>query len=102
MKVILQRLMLSHFALGYLVCPLNQIALRSQSFLSVWGLLASKEVKEAGVGNIALHDRTSLLSPPPGVHYAQSHTPILLERLALQWIQKYIRQFGGDPSKVTM
>lgn len=27
---------------------------------------------------------------------------MLIERLALQWIQKYILAFGGDPSKVTM
>jgi hypothetical protein len=25
-----------------------------------------------------------------------------IERLALQWIQKYISAFGGDPTKVTM
>ena len=24
------------------------------------------------------------------------------ERFALQWAQKYIEQFGGDPEKVTM
>jgi carboxylesterase type B len=24
------------------------------------------------------------------------------ERFALQWIQKYISAFGGDPKKVTM
>jgi len=24
------------------------------------------------------------------------------ERLALKWIQTYIREFGGDPQKVTM
>jgi hypothetical protein len=27
---------------------------------------------------------------------------LLLEREAMRWVQKYIRQFGGDPSKVTM
>lgn len=27
---------------------------------------------------------------------------LLPEREAMRWVQKYIRQFGGDPSKVTM
>ncbi|KAF9007674.1 carotenoid ester lipase precursor [Hymenopellis radicata] len=48
--------------------------------LSAWGFLASKEVKDAGVGNLGLQD----------------------QRLALRWIQKYIRQLGGDPDKVTL
>ncbi|KAF9568740.1 carotenoid ester lipase precursor [Agrocybe pediades] len=45
-----------------------------------FGFLASKEVKEAGVGNLGLHD----------------------QREALRWIKKYIAQFGGDPNKVTI
>ncbi|KAH9932737.1 carotenoid ester lipase precursor [Epithele typhae] len=48
--------------------------------VSAYGFLASKEVKAAGVGNLGLQD----------------------QRLALQWVQKYITQFGGDPSKVTI
>ncbi|KAH9910175.1 carotenoid ester lipase precursor [Epithele typhae] len=48
--------------------------------VSAYGFLASKEVKEAGVGNLGLQD----------------------QRLALHWVQKYISQFGGDPSKVTI
>ena len=28
--------------------------------------------------------------------------PFPPERQALRWIQKYIREFGGDPEKVTM
>ncbi|KAI0642945.1 carotenoid ester lipase precursor [Trametes meyenii] len=48
--------------------------------VSAYGFLASKEVKEAGVGNLGLQD----------------------QRLALQWIQKYISAFGGDPTKVTI
>ncbi|KAG6816185.1 hypothetical protein H0H87_008012 [Tephrocybe sp. NHM501043] len=48
--------------------------------LSGFGFLASKEVGDAGVGNLGLHD----------------------QRLALQWVQTYITEFGGDPSKVTI
>ncbi|KAH9970754.1 Alpha/Beta hydrolase protein [Lactifluus volemus] len=48
--------------------------------VSAFGFLASKEVKDAGVGNLGLHD----------------------QRMALSWIQKYIGAFGGDPTKVTI
>ncbi|RPD60515.1 carotenoid ester lipase [Lentinus tigrinus ALCF2SS1-7] len=46
--------------------------------LSAFGFLGGREVKEAGVANVALHD----------------------QREALRWIQKYISAFGGDPEKV--
>ncbi|KAH8989912.1 carotenoid ester lipase precursor [Lactarius hatsudake] len=48
--------------------------------LAAFGFLASKEVKDAKVGNLGLWD----------------------QRLALHWVQKYIHAFGGDPSKVTI
>ncbi|KAI0694775.1 carotenoid ester lipase precursor [Earliella scabrosa] len=48
--------------------------------VSAYGFLASKEVKNAGVGNLGLQD----------------------QRLALRWVQKYISAFGGDPTKVTI
>ncbi|KAI0787376.1 carotenoid ester lipase precursor [Fomes fomentarius] len=48
--------------------------------VSAYGFLSSKEVKEAGVGNLGLQD----------------------QRLALRWVQKYISAFGGDPTKVTI
>ncbi|KAH9970731.1 Alpha/Beta hydrolase protein [Lactifluus volemus] len=46
--------------------------------VSLFGFLASQEVKDAGVGNLGLRD----------------------QRLALEWVQKYICAFGGDPTKV--
>jgi len=48
--------------------------------VSGWGFLASQEVKDAGVGNLGLQD----------------------QRLAFKWIQKYVSNFGGDPTKVTI
>uniref|UniRef100_A0A8H7Y9K5 Carboxylic ester hydrolase n=1 Tax=Psilocybe cubensis TaxID=181762 RepID=A0A8H7Y9K5_PSICU len=48
--------------------------------VSAWGFLASQEVQDAGVGNAGLVD----------------------QYVALQWVQKYISVFGGDPSKVTL
>ncbi|KAM5535616.1 hypothetical protein V8D89_010783 [Ganoderma adspersum] len=48
--------------------------------VSAFGFIASQEVKAAGVGNIGLED----------------------QRVALQWIQKYITAFGGDPDRVTI
>ncbi|KAG9227336.1 hypothetical protein CCMSSC00406_0004125 [Pleurotus cornucopiae] len=45
-----------------------------------FGFLASQEVKDAGVANLGLHD----------------------QREALRWVQKYIHNFGGDPTKVTI
>lgn len=45
-----------------------------------FGFLAGKEVKEAGVANLGIHD----------------------QRMALAWIQEFIGKFGGDPEKVTL
>ncbi|TDL14977.1 carotenoid ester lipase precursor [Rickenella mellea] len=48
--------------------------------LNAFGFLPGKEVKAAGIGNIGLRD----------------------QRFALEWVQKFIWEFGGDASKVTI
>ncbi|KAI0699629.1 alpha/beta-hydrolase [Cerioporus squamosus] len=48
--------------------------------LHAFGFLGGKEVKDAGVGNLGLHD----------------------QREGLRWIHKHIAAFGGDPDKVTI
>ncbi|TDL14964.1 carotenoid ester lipase precursor [Rickenella mellea] len=48
--------------------------------LNAFGFLGGKEVKAAGIGNAGLRD----------------------QRFAMEWIQKYIREFGGDSAKVTL
>ncbi|KAF4576968.1 hypothetical protein EYR36_004952 [Pleurotus pulmonarius] len=48
--------------------------------LNAFGFLAGKEIRDAKVGNLGLHD----------------------QREALRWVQKYIVSFGGDPQKVTI
>ncbi|EPT05372.1 hypothetical protein FOMPIDRAFT_1156199 [Fomitopsis schrenkii] len=48
--------------------------------LNAFGFLASQEMLDANATNLGLRD----------------------QRLALQWVNKYISQFGGDPDKVTI
>ncbi|KAI9436916.1 carotenoid ester lipase precursor [Lactarius indigo] len=48
--------------------------------LSALGFLPGKEVKAEKVGNLGLLD----------------------QRLGMKWVQNYISEFGGDPSKVTI
>ncbi|TVY26803.1 Lipase [Lachnellula hyalina] len=48
--------------------------------LGAFGFLSSSEVSESGVPNAGLHD----------------------QHFALEWVQKYIGNFGGDPARVTV
>lgn len=48
--------------------------------MAAFGFINSAEVEAAGVQNLGLRD----------------------QRLALQWVNKHIASFGGDPSKVTI
>ncbi|EIW62500.1 carotenoid ester lipase precursor [Trametes versicolor FP-101664 SS1] len=52
----------------------------SINYRLAFAFLGGKEIKEAGIGNLGLHD----------------------QRLALRWIKKHIATFGGDPKKVTI
>ncbi|KAJ7766525.1 alpha/beta-hydrolase [Mycena maculata] len=59
---------------------LGVVAVSMQYRLGVFGILAGEEVKEGGDLNAGLLD----------------------QNFALQWVQKYISVFGGDPNKVTI
>ncbi|KAF7718094.1 Carboxylic ester hydrolase [Penicillium ucsense] len=48
--------------------------------LSAFGFLDSKEVRAEGNTNLALRD----------------------QRVAMRWVKKYIRSFGGDPDRITI
>jgi acetylcholinesterase len=48
--------------------------------LAAFGFLSSREINDAGAQNLGLRD----------------------QRLAMQWVQKHIAAFGGDPRKVTL
>ena len=48
--------------------------------MAAFGFLSSKEVNSAGAQNLGLRD----------------------QRLAMQWVNKHISSFGGDPAKVTI
>lgn len=63
--------------------PINNnsyIAVGIQYRLGAFGFLSSVEVARQGVPNAAIHDML----------------------FALQWVQKHIHLFGGDPSQVTI
>jgi carboxylesterase type B len=58
----------------------SMIYVASQYRLGAYGFLSSSEVRENGQANAGLLD----------------------QRYSLQWVQRNIRSFGGDPSKVTI
>ncbi|EMD39462.1 hypothetical protein CERSUDRAFT_91971 [Gelatoporia subvermispora B] len=59
----------------------EQVILVSVNYrLNVFGFLPGQEAKNAEITNLGLRD----------------------QRQALRWVQQYISQFGGDPTKVTM
>ncbi|EEA26279.1 hypothetical protein EYB25_003522 [Talaromyces marneffei] len=56
------------------------VAVSIQYRLGAFGFLAGKDVQKHGIANAGLYD----------------------QYLALQWVQKYISLFGGDPDRVTI
>jgi carboxylesterase type B len=56
------------------------ITVEIQYRLGAFGQLASAEVQQHGELNVGLLD----------------------QRFALEWVQKYISKFGGDPTRVTI
>lgn len=56
------------------------ITVEIQYRLGAFGQLASADVQEHGKLNVGLLD----------------------QRFALEWVQKYISSFGGDPARVTL
>ncbi|KAG0696092.1 Alpha/Beta hydrolase protein [Suillus ampliporus] len=70
----------SAYSLLYIGSLMSTVFDQGPFSLTAFGFLASKEVRQAGVGNLGLQD----------------------QRLAIKWVQKYISAFGGDPTKVTI
>ncbi|PQE13378.1 putative cholinesterase protein [Rutstroemia sp. NJR-2017a BVV2] len=65
----------------------------------------SQENGGEGVIYVALNYRLGLfgwLSGPTFQESGSANAGLLDQRLALEWVQKYIHLFGGDPSRVTV
>lgn len=69
--------------------------------LTAYGFLGGTQIFQEGNGNLGLRDREFFF-----VNFYTLcnliYWSMFQERLALKWINKYIRAFGGDASKVTM
>ena len=68
---------------------------RSSKEVAVSGISGEK-VNDAGLSNLGLHDRAFSGT------FLFTLLILYLEREALRWVQRYIGNFGGDPTKVTM
>ncbi len=58
-------------------------------------------MKEAGLGNLGLHDREIPQASAFGILFGSQLTLLYTERSALLWVHQFISSFGGDPSRVT-
>ncbi|KIV88036.1 hypothetical protein PV10_09210 [Exophiala mesophila] len=64
----------------------------------------SQLVDDKGFIFVAMNYRVGLFGFLPAAIVGQGHSNVGLldQRLALDWVQKYIHLFGGDPSRVTI
>ncbi|KAL6229016.1 Alpha/Beta hydrolase protein [Aspergillus navahoensis] len=68
-------------------------------------ILASEQYNETGIVYVAINYRLGLFgwsSGPTFEAQGQANLGLLDQRFALDWIQKHIHLFGGDPARVTV
>ncbi|GIZ46043.1 hypothetical protein CKM354_000918400 [Cercospora kikuchii] len=77
----------------------NQFGTASLAFYNGSSLAANEDVVV-----VAINYRTNMFgfSNSPQIPFGQQNSAFLDQRLALQWVQQNIQQFGGDPARVTI
>jgi carboxylesterase type B len=69
-------------------------------------IAASGNVSDGNIIYVAMNYRLGALGWSPGPTFqgegGTSNLGLYDQRFALEWVQKYIHQFGGDPSQVTV
>ncbi|KAL4972595.1 Alpha/Beta hydrolase protein [Aspergillus desertorum] len=68
-------------------------------------ILASEQYNETGIVYVAINYRLGLFgwsSGPTFEAQGQANLGLLGQLFALEWVQKYIHLFGGDPARVTV
>ncbi|KAM3421370.1 Carboxylic ester hydrolase [Cercospora zeina] len=77
----------------------NQFGTASLAFYNGSSLAANEDVVV-----VAINYRTNMFgfSNSPQIPRGQQNSAFLDQRLALQWVQQNIKQFGGDPARVTI
>ncbi|THC90402.1 hypothetical protein EYZ11_010143 [Aspergillus tanneri] len=68
-------------------------------------ILASEQYNETGIVYVAINYRLGLFGWSSGPTFGaqgQANLGLLDQHFALDWIQKYIHFFGGDPTRITV